>query len=199
MRFWAANELSFGKRGAQTLAVLRLNIPNYPPTPLLGGCEVVGGCVALALEGVRDRMIPHRDRLAVRYRLPPDPAALPAARTEAGRRERFQTELNRHREYLRLAAAVLELDDAIRSDKDLEVLAVLFFRGSTKIERWSGGLILARQFVWAECRACERRYTPEECCQSGWDRVAGPRAGIGGVCLTCAVGHVIFSKMTWVA
>ena len=39
----------------------------------------------------------------------------------------------------------------------------------------------------------QRRYTPEECATSDWSRVADPRAGIGGSCLACPGGHVIFT------
>ena len=180
-------------------AMLRLMIPACPAIPLLGGHEVVGGCIALTLENIRERMLPRLNRLAESYSLPPDPAALPATFSETSKQERLRYELSRHQEYLRLSAAVVELEDALRRSEDLEVTAVLFTHGRTEMERWSGFPILNRQFVWAECRACARRYTPEECDQSQWSRVADPRAGIGGGCLACPAGHVIFAKQTWVA
>ncbi len=181
-------------------AILRLVIPAYPSEPLLGGREIVGGCVAIALEDVRGRMILRRDHLAERgCLLPPDPAVPPASTSGWMKRDRIQFKMNRHQEYLRLAAAVVEVEDAILRGEDLEVAAALFRDGCTEIERWSGFPILNRLFVWAECRACGRRYTPEECGQSDWSRVADPRAGIGGSCLACPAGHVIFSKQTWIA
>lgn len=180
-------------------ALVRLTIPAMPPIPLLGGQELVGGCVALTPEDVRARMISRRDHLAERSRLPPDPDALPSSTSEWRKRDQLRFEMNRHQEYLRLVAAVVELEDAIRHDKDLEVAAVMFTFGRTEIERWSGYPILHGQFVWAECRACERRYTPEECATSDWSKVADPRAGIGGSCLACPGGHVIFARQTWVA
>jgi hypothetical protein len=179
--------------------LLRLTIPPCRPVPTLGGREIVGGIVALSLDLIRARMASRRDHLAERYRLPPDPAALPAEWTERRKQERLRSEMGRHQEYLRLAAAVAEIEDALRCDAHLEQAAVLFLRGSSVIERWSGLPILERQLVWAECRGCDRRYTPEECVRSDWSRVADPRAGIGGGCLACPVGHVLFALQTWVA
>jgi hypothetical protein len=180
-------------------ALLRLTIPACPPVPLLGGRAIVGGCVALALEDVRQRMIPRRDHLADRYRLPPDPAAAPARSSERSKQDWLRSETVRHQEYLRLAAAVAEVEDALRRGADLELTAVLFMHGSTAVERWSGVPILQRRFVWAECRGCERRYAPEEFVHSDWSRVADPLAGIGGGSLECPAGHVFFAKQTWVA
>jgi hypothetical protein len=181
-------------------ALLRLTIPAMPPIPLFGGQEIVGGCIALTPEEIRTRMIARRDHLAERgCGPPPDPAALPSSAPEWRKRDQIQYEMNRHQEYLRLVAAVVELDDAILHDKDLEVTAVMFMFGRTELERWSGYPTLHGQFVWVECRACERQYTPEECATSDWSQVADPRAGIGGSCLACPAGHVIFARQTWVA
>jgi len=41
--------------------------------------------------------------------------------------------------------------------------------------------------------------TSEECATSDWSKVADPGAGIGGSCLACPGGHVIFARQTWVA
>jgi hypothetical protein len=179
--------------------LLRLNIPTFPAIPLLGGHEIVGGCVALTLDSVRTRMAARHAHLAERYPSPPDPAALPATYSEQMKRDRLQFEMNQHQEYLRLSAAIAEVEAAIDRGDDLERTAVLLPLGRGEIERWSGMPILTGQFAWAECRSCGRRYTPEECGQSDWSRVADPRAGIGGRCLACLAGHVLFAKQTWVA
>jgi hypothetical protein len=118
---------------------------------------------------------------------------------EARRQEWLRSETWRHQEHLRLSAVVTEVEDTLRRDADLELVAVLFMHGRSEIERWSGMPILERQFVWVECRGCARRYVPEECGRSDWNRVADPRAGIGGGYLACPVGHVLFAKQTWVA
>jgi hypothetical protein len=179
--------------------LLRLNIPSFPAIPLLGGHDIVGGCVALTLDSVRTRMAARHAHLAERYGLPPDPAAQPATDSEQIKQDRHRFEMNQHQEYLRLATAIAEVEGAIVRGDDLERTAVLFPHGRGEIERWSGMPILMGLFVWAECRACGRRYTPEECGQSDWSRVADPRAGIGGRCLACPAGHVLFAKQTWVA
>ena len=179
--------------------LLRLTIPTLGPIPGLGDCEIAGGCIAFAMESILGRMAGRRAHLAERYRLPPDPAALPATYSEQHKRDRLRFETNQHQEYLRLSAGIAEVEAAIDRGDDLERTAVLLLHGRDEIERWSGMPILTRQFVWAECRACERRYTPEECGESDWSRVADPQAGIGGSSLACRAGHVIFAKQTWVA
>jgi hypothetical protein len=184
---------------ARMSGLLRLTIPACPPIPLLGNYEIVGGCVALALEQVIDRMVPRRDHLAERNRLPPDPAAVPAEWSEGRKQDWLRHEAWQHKEYLRLSAAVAEAEDALRRGADLELSAVLFMHECSEIERWSGLPIVERRFVWAECRRCDRRYDPGGCGQSDWSRVTDPLAGIGGRCLTCPASHVIFAVQTWVA
>ena len=179
--------------------LFRLTIPACPPIPMLGGQEIGGGCIALDLEGVRDRMTARRDRLAEDYSQPPDTTSTPAEWSEWRKQDWLRSAMGRHKEYMRLASAVAEAEDAIRRDVDLEQVAVLLMHGRSEAERWSGTPILECQFVWAECRGCDRRYTPEECGRSDWSRVADPRAGIGGRYLVCPVGHVLFAKQTWVA
>ena len=169
------------------------------PLTLLGGHEIVGGCVALPLDRVRARMVGRRDHLARHHHLPPDPAALPATRSEARKQERLRYHLSLHEEYLRLATALAEIEEATERGADLELAAGLLSSRSSAIERWSGIPILSRQFLWAECRGCGRRYMPEECAPSDWSRVSDPLAGIGGGCLACPAGHVIFAMQTWVA
>ena len=192
--------LLFGHKTAASMSgLLRLMIPAYPPSPLLGGHELVGGCIALALDHIHAQMASSRDLRAERYRLPPDPENLPAEWSDRRKQERLRFEMARHQEYLRLVAAVAEVEDALRRDADLEQVAVVFMRGRSVIETWSGVLILHRQFVWAECRGCQKQYAPEECGRSSWSRVADPRAGIGGEWLVCPAGHVLFSIETWIA
>ena len=179
--------------------LLRLTVPPCPPIPLLGGHEIVGGCVGVPLELIRARMAEVADQLAERHRLPPDPATFPAEWSEERRQDWLRSEAGRHRQYLRLSAAVAEVEDALRRGEDLELVAVLFLHGRSEIEGWSGVPIVQRRFAWAECAACGRRYTPEECAQAGWSRVSDPLAGIGGDSLACPAGHVIFAKRSWVA
>ena len=160
--------------------MLRLTIPAFPPEPMLGNCDIVGGCLALTLESVRERMIPRRDHLYDRYHLPPDPTAFPDSDSEWRKQDRLRCDTLRHREYLRLAAEVAELDDPIVRGAHLEVTALLFRFDCTEIEAWSGIPILTGRFEWAECAACGVRYSPVECRPSDWSQVADPLAGIGG-------------------
>jgi hypothetical protein len=179
--------------------LLRLMIPPCPPVPLLGNHPIVGGCVAVALAIIRDRMAGVRDQLAERHSLPPDPATFPAEWSEGRKQDWLRSETGRHRDYLRLSAAVEEVEDALRQGEDLELVAVLFLHGRSEIEAWSGVPIVQRQFVWAECAECGQRYTPAECAHGAWSRVADPLAGIGGDNVACPAGHVIFAKQTLVA
>jgi len=177
--------------------LLRLMTPTYPPHPLFGNRTVAGGCVALPLVVVRDRMIGRRDHLAERSSRPPDP--LPAD-AHWMKKSSHQGEMNRHQEYLRLVAAVAEVEAVIEGGADLELKAVLTMRGRTEVEASSAVPILQRQFEWAECRGCDgRRCGPNECEESDWSQVADPLAGIGGKWLCCPSGHVIFAKQTWTA
>jgi hypothetical protein len=181
--------------------LLRLIIPTLGPIPGFGNREIVGGCVAFSLESILRRMAGRRGRLAEHYCLPPDPAALSAAPWGSREQCRLQDHLNHHREYLALAEAVPPVEAALGRGEDLDVAArlVLFPDASSQIEKHCRPAILSREFEWAECRACGRRYTPQECGWSDWSQVADLRAGVGGRWLACPAAHVIFTIKTWVA
>ena len=52
-------------------ALLRLVIPAFRPSPHLGGVEIVGGCIAFALEPIHHSLVRRRDHLTA-LRLPDD-------------------------------------------------------------------------------------------------------------------------------
>ena len=56
-----------------------------------------------------------------------------------------------------------------------------------------------REYAWLECRACARRYQPEDWHETEWSQVADVLAGIGGMWWMCPNEHVIFTLKTWVA
>jgi hypothetical protein len=179
--------------------LLRMAIPVLPATPLLGGYDILGGLIALDLEGVRDRMVLRRNALAKSYSTPPDPTTLPEWYSDVKRREKMRYLEGQRRAYLELDEAQLSIEEALRNGRDVEVTAVLREYRMSVAERFGGMLTVEGRFVWVECDRCARRYDCGECRVSEWRRLADPLAGFGGGCLTCPVGHTVFVKKTWIA
>jgi hypothetical protein len=134
--------------------------------------------VLACLEASRARAERHRD---------PPPIPLAAGRPLEG-------DYLRHRNYLVWAELITQVERAIAGGEDLacDEFAPLA-RG------WCGRLVARREFVEAVCPACGRSYPASECDTAEWSSVAGPRAGVGGVRLTCPAGHTLYVHQTWVA
>ena len=181
------------------MELLRLIVAIRPADPLTGGYAVTGGCIAVALDIIRDRMVGRRDHLAQRYSVPPDPATLSDTLSEQSKRERLNFAMNQHREFLQLSTVVAEVEEALGRGADIERSEDPTSNVCDLLVHWSGIPIVTRHFRWAECQACGRRYSPEECSSSDWSRVADPLAGIGGIRLACPAGHTLYSFQTWVA
>ena len=211
----------------EALPLLKMVIPACPPSPALGGVDIVGGCVAFTLDSIHQRLVRRRDYLAG-LRLPDDLEAV-VNRMMARRREflaerqrqptprpydreaclaelreekelrRLQADLGRHREHLRLLAEIPEVEDAIRRGEGLEAPARIYQCARSEVERWCSTSMIQGMYEWVECRGCGQRYTPKECSETTWGLVADPLAAIGGYGPACPAGHVIYMTHTWVA
>jgi hypothetical protein len=209
--------------------LLRLMIPARALSPVFGGCDIAGGCVAFPMEMILRRMTARRDRLAALtfphdleatvkllaarrderlaaahrrpYGQPADPEESAAARRDEKEFTRLVAALNNRREYLVLAEAVPPVEAAFHRGEDLEVAArlVLSFDVASQVEKRCRDVIQLRQFLWAECGACGWRGPPQECGTQEWSAIADARAGVGGEHMTCPAGHVIFPLQTWVS
>jgi hypothetical protein len=167
--------------------------------PLTGGYDVTGACFALPLDAIHQSMSARRDRLAQAYGSPPDPASLPGTLGEGTKRRRLEHAQNRHQEFLRLSAVITEVGVSVERGENVERSeSGARFPGGV-LERWGAALILHGQYLWVECRACGRRYLPEECGVSDWSTVTDPLVGVGGKRFACPTGHTLFVRQTWVA
>jgi hypothetical protein len=171
--------------------LLRLVIPAMPPSGWLGGREIVTSCIAVPLESVLARLVGRRDFLAEKSCLPPDSAVIPPRRLEGA--------MHRHRVYLAVAAAVIEVESALNRGDDIEREATLGYYHPPLLEGFSRRLIYSGEFVWAECSVCGTRYTPQECRISDWGWLASPKFGADGKYVDCPHGHLVFACMTSVS
>ncbi len=209
-------------------ALLRLVIPTVPPSPRVGGTEIVGGCLAFPLEPIYQSLVRQRDRLTA-LRLPDDLEAVVhrlmarlRERTEVRIRQavyqplydreahlaelreekelrRLQSDLGKQKACARVLAELSAVEGAVQGGTDLEVKARLFASGRSVVEERCRASILQGVFAWAECGGCGQRLIHQECGKVEWSVIAAPRAGIGGERLVCPLGHVIYATNTWVS
>ena len=167
--------------------------------PLTGGDDVTGACFAFPLDTIHQSMSARRDRLAQAFSAPPDPTSLPSTLGEGAKRRRLEHAMNLHQVFLRLSAAIAEVGVSSDRGENVERSASGGRFPGGVLERWCETLILHKKYCWVECRACGRRFLPEECGDSDWSTVADPLAGIGGKRVACPTGHTLFVRQTWVA